>query len=291
MIPPDGSLRDTPSLRWSADGGLASRRDRLIAEEPLAIELAFERQGRTVARVWGVTMRTPGHDEELALGLLHAEGLIAGMADVRGGGPRAANARGEKVATWRVELARPPRDEGRVLREGLAGAGCGLCGRPTLEGLPLGGAPIAGALPPLPCERLAELPELLRRHQPAFAATGGCHGAALCGADGALRLAREDVGRHNAVDKVVGAALRLGLDCGGLILVLSGRAGFELVQKAAAAGLPAVLAVGAPSSAAVELAHAAGLTLIGFARPGRFNVYTHAGRLDLADARFRLAEA
>ncbi|HEX3730978.1 MAG TPA: formate dehydrogenase accessory sulfurtransferase FdhD [Opitutaceae bacterium] len=286
----DGPIRESPSLRWSAGGGLGSRRDQLIAEEPLAIEIAFERQGQSVVRVWGITMRTPGHDEELALGLLHAEGLIAGWDDVRESGPREVNARGEKVATWRVTLARAPRDEGRVLREGLAGAGCGLCGRPTLEGLPLGDQPLAG-LPPLSCERLAELPELLRRHQPAFAATGGCHGAALCGADGSLRLAREDVGRHNAVDKAVGAALRRGLDFSGLILVLSGRAGFELVQKAAAAGLPAVIAVGAPSSAAVELAHGAGLTLIGFARPGRFNVYTHAGRLDLADARFRLAEA
>jgi len=290
MSAEEGPVRESPSLRWSAGEGLASRRDQLIAEEPLAIEIAFERQGRSVVRVWGVTMRTPGHDEELALGLLHAEGLVAGMDDVRGSGPRAVNARGEKVATWRVALARAPRDEGRVLREGLAGAGCGLCGRPTLEGLPFGDRS-ASALPPLSCEKLAELPELLRGRQPAFAATGGCHGAALCGADGSLRLAREDVGRHNAVDKAVGAALRQGLDFSELILVLSGRAGFELVQKAAAAGLPAVIAVGAPSSAAVELAQGAGLTLIGFARPGRFNVYTHAGRLDLADARFRLAEA
>ncbi|HVW19709.1 MAG TPA: formate dehydrogenase accessory sulfurtransferase FdhD [Opitutaceae bacterium] len=290
MNPPDGSTRESPSLRWSEAGGLASRRDRVIVEAPLAVEIAFERQGQAVARVWGVTMRTPGHDEDLALGLLHAEGLIAGLADVRESGPRGVNARGERIATWRVALARAPRDEGRVLRDGLASAGCGLCGRPTLEGLPLG-APAAAGLPPLTCRRLAELPEMLRRHQPAFLATGGCHGAALCGADGELRLAREDVGRHNAVDKAVGAALRQGLDFAGLILVLSGRAGFELVQKAAAAGVPAVIAVGAPSSAAVELAHAAGLTLIGFARPGRFNVYTHAERLDLADARFRLAEA
>jgi FdhD protein len=290
MTSADDPIRESPGLRWSAEGGVASHRDQLVVEAPLAIEIAFERQGQAVARVWGITMRTPGHDEELALGLLHAEGLIAGLDDVRASGARDINARGEKVATWRVDLARAPRDEGRILRDGLAGAGCGLCGRPTLEGLPLG-EKSAGSLAPLSCEWLAGLPELLRRHQPAFTATGGCHGAALCGADGGLRVAREDVGRHNAVDKVVGAALRRGLKFSELVLVLSGRAGFELVQKAAAAGLPAIIAVGAPSSAAVELAHGAGITLIGFARPGRFNLYTHAERLDLAAARFRLAEA
>lgn len=279
--------RPSPVLRWSDDAGWSSAGETLAVEAPLAIEIAYERAGQAVAKVLGVTMRTPGHDEELAFGFLLAEGLIATRADVLGGGPTSVNARGETLATWRVRLAGAPREDlQRVSRGLLTSSACGLCHRPSLEGLPLAPAyPSVGYMPPLSPGLVATLPDRLRRAQPTFFATGGTHGAALCDSTGAVLLAREDVGRHNAVDKVVGAALLRGLDCAGRILVLSGRASFELVQKAAAAGLAVVVAVGAPSSAAVDLAHAAGIALVGFAREGRFNVYTHADRLALAPTR------
>jgi FdhD protein len=149
--------------------------------------------------------------------------------------------------------------------------------------LPLGSAVIAPQEDAgLRAAVLVQLPEKLRKNQPAFFASGGCHGAALATPEGDVLLVREDVGRHNAVDKLLGAALQRDISAAGKILVLSGRASFELLQKAAVAGVSAVVAVGAPSSAAVQIAHAARITLIGFARDGRFNLYTHADRLDSA---------
>jgi FdhD protein len=271
---------DSPSLHWTSTDGWSSVSERLVVEAPLAIEIAYERQGQEVRKVLAVTMRTPGSDEELAIGFLFSEGLIGGLEDVTGGAAAAENSRGEAIATWRVRLARAPGEElQRVSRGLITSSACGLCGRSTLEGLPLGGA---GAVPlgePLTCEAILALPGELRRLQKTFDETGGCHGAALFDAKGPLLLAREDVGRHNAVDKLIGAALLRGIPAAGKILALSGRASFELVQKAAAAGIAAVVAVGAPSSLAVTIAHETGITLIGFTRGNRFNVYAHAARL------------
>ena len=178
------------------------------------------------------------------------------------------------MATWVVELARPPREDlGRISRSLVTSSACGLCGRPSLAGLSRPRVPRHGGEPALSGAMLAALPEALRRQQATFFATGGCHGAALCDREGSVLLAREDVGRHNAVDKLVGAALLRDIPCAGRILVLSGRASFELLQKAAVAGAAVVVAVGAPSSLAVEMAHAAGITLLGFARGQRFNLY------------------
>jgi len=190
------------------------------------------------------------------------------------------NARGEKISTWRVDLGRIPREDlERVSRGLITSSACGLCGRSTLAGLPLRspGQPVGDEQ--LSCEIIAGLPERLRLLQKTFAETGGCHGAALFDARDGVLLAREDVGRHNAVDKLLGAALLRGIAPAGKVLVLSGRASFELLQKAAAAGIAAVVAVGAPSSMAVDLAHAAGIVLVGFNRGTRFNVYTHADKL------------
>ncbi len=266
---------------WSADP------ETLAVEAPLAIEIAYSRHGQPVTKVLAVTMRTPGHDEELALGFLQAEGLIDSRADVLGGSAEAVTSRGEKISTWRVQLAQAPREDLQRMSRGLlTSSACGLCSRTTLEGLPTAPSTIAGTTadhaPTLDASMIARLPERLRRVQPTFGATGGTHGAALCDAQGEVLLAREDVGRHNAVDKLVGAQLLRGRNCAGRILVLSGRASFELAQKAAAAGIAVIVAVGAPSSAAVNLAHDAGITLVGFTREGRFNVYTHASRLALA---------
>lgn len=248
------------------------------------MEIAYARGGTELRKVLAVTMRTPGADEELALGFLLAEGLIGGRADVIDQVARTENARGEKIPTQCVRLARAPSEDlQRISRGLLTSSACGLCGRPSLEGLPLRSAVIAPQEDAdLRAAVLIQLPEKLRKNQPAFFASGGSHGAALATPAGDILLVREDVGRHNAVDKLLGAALQRDIPAAGKILVLSGRASFELLQKAAVAGLSAVVAVGAPSSAAVQIAHAARITLIGFAREGRFNVYTHAGRLDSA---------
>ena len=233
--------------------------DQVAVEEPLEI--------RVDARPLAVTMRTPGHDEELALGFLHGEGLIDGP---RGAGPPA------DLAANTIEVAGPlDRDPGE--RNFYATSSCGVCGKGALEQVAVD-APAAAPGPVVARDLLASLPEHLR--QPAFELTGGLHATALFTPEGELLLAREDVGRHNAMDKVIGRAL---LD-GGLplapnLLCVSGRLSFELVQKAAVAGAPILVGVGAPSSLAIELAGDRGMTLCGFARGGRMNVYTYPERV------------
>ncbi|MSU69264.1 MAG: formate dehydrogenase accessory sulfurtransferase FdhD [Opitutaceae bacterium] len=269
-----------PSLHWSREDGWSSVTEQLAGEAPLAIEVAYERLGQPVSKVLAVTMRTPGSDEELALGFLFGEGLIECLADTCGNTAAGRNSRGEVIATRTVRLVSAPREDlQRVSRGLITSSACGLCSRATLKGLPFG-APAADAGPVLSCELIASLPDRLRDQQDTFSKTGGTHGAALFDVQGGALLVREDVGRHNAVDKLIGAALLGKIALAGKILVLSGRVSFELMQKAAAAGVAVVVAVGAPSSIAVNLAHTAGITLIGFARGARFNVYAHAERLE-----------
>jgi len=275
MLP---GITDSPSLHWSAAGARPVA-EQLAAEAPLAIEIAYRRGEQTVRRLLAVTMRTPGADAELALGFLHGEGLIRGMAEVTGARSAAQTVRGETLPTWIVELAQPPREAlERVSRNLLTSSACGFCGRPSLDGLPTSSVGAEGQ-PRWDPARLPTLPEQLRSLQPLFHATGGSHGAGLATVAGGIALVREDVGRHNAVDKLIGAALLAGVPLAEQALVLSGRASFELVQKASAAGIGLIVAVGAPSSLAVDLAHQSGITLIGFARDQRFNVYTHAHRV------------
>ncbi len=271
---------DCAAMRW-ADGVLTPVRERLVEEEPLAVEIRYARSGQEVRKLLSVTMRTPGDDADLALGFLYCESLIEGPADVLGWESLAENARGERIATWSVRLAAPPRAQGveRVSRGLLTSAACGLCGRTSLEGLRVSAPGAPAYAPAIPGALLLELPERLRQLQMLYPETGACHGAGLFDASGVPLVVREDVGRHNAVDKVIGAALRAGVTLPGQTLVLSGRAGFELVQKAAAAGISLVVSVGAPSALAVRLATQASITLAGFARNGRFNLYTQAGRL------------
>ncbi|HEU4599222.1 MAG TPA: formate dehydrogenase accessory sulfurtransferase FdhD, partial [Solirubrobacterales bacterium] len=233
--------------------------DEVAVEEPLEIRV----DGRPLT----VTMRTPGHDEELALGFLYGEGLIDGP---RGAGPTA-----DLVANV-VEVAGPlRRDPGA--RRFYTTSSCGVCGRGSLEEVAVASAP----LPPGPRvarSLLADLPERLR--QPGFERTGGLHATGLFDAAGELLAVREDVGRHNAMDKVVGAALLAGwLPLHERLLCVSGRLSFELVQKAAVAGCPILVGVGAPSSLAIELAADRGMTLCGFARRGSVNVYTGPDRV------------
>ncbi len=233
--------------------------DAVAIEEPLEIRV----DGGALA----VTMRTPGHDEELALGFLYGEGLIDG--------PREAGLT-EDLANNIIEVAGPlTRDPG--VRRFYTTSSCGVCGKGALEEVAVLSAAVS-AEPTIARTLAAELPN--RLDQPGFRRTGGLHATGLFDPDGELLHTREDVGRHNAMDKVVGRALMDGqLPLSGRVLCVSGRLSFELVQKAAVAGAPILIGVGAPSSLAVELADDRGLTLCGFARRGSVNVYTHAHRI------------
>jgi FdhD protein len=266
-------LRVTPQ-------GRVTRLDQLAAEEPLEIRVA----GRSLA----VTMRTPGHDVELAHGFLLTEGVIGAPADVRSARycASAAGARDEGGRTTYNVLdlvlapgVPEPGDE--VQRNFYTTSSCGVCGKASLEAVRLR-TRYSPADDPLvvPSDVLAALPDRLRRAQRVFDRTGGLHAAGLATADGTVLVVREDVGRHNAVDKVFGWALTNGrIPARGCVLVVSGRASFELVQKAVMAGVPVLAAVSAPSSLAAELAADAGLTLAGFVRHGAMNVYTAAHRV------------
>jgi FdhD protein len=235
------------------------RSDDVAVEEPLEIRV----DGRALA----VTMRTPGHDEELALGFLYGEGLIDGAREA---GPT------EDFATNTVEVAGPlAHDPGQ--RRFYTTSSCGVCGKGALEQVAVHSAPLPAG-PAVARSLVADLPN--RLEQPTFQHTGGLHATGLFTAGGELLSSREDVGRHNAMDKVVGRALLDGLvPLGERILCVSGRLSFELVQKAAVAGAPILVGVGPPSSLAISLAGDRGVTLCGFARRGRMNVYTHPGRI------------
>jgi FdhD protein len=250
-----GTFSGRTSARVEHDGIV----DQVAVEEPLEIRV----DGRPLA----VTMRTPGHDEELALGFLFGEGLIDSPRAVGPPDDLAANAVGVSGP-----LIREPAE-----RRFYATSSCGVCGKGALEEV----AVHAKSLPPGPRldrDVLAGLPE--RLNQPTFERTGGLHATGLFDASGELIVAREDVGRHNAMDKVIGHALNRGLlPLADRVLCVSGRLSFELVQKAAVAGAPVLVAVGAPSSLAVELAADRGMTLAGFARQGHVNVYTGAERV------------
>jgi FdhD protein len=239
----------------------AAERDELAVEEPLEIRIG----GRPIA----VTMRTPGHDEELALGFLVSEGIR----------PTAARPSTDLAANT-IDVDADGFDAERLARNFYTTSSCGVCGKGALEAVAVDAPRVESELR-LPLGLVAQLPERLRARQPAFAATGGLHATGLFDAAGELVCAREDVGRHNAMDKVVGAAFRAGLlPLADHVLCVSGRLSFELVQKAAVAGCPIVVAVGAPSTLAVDLGRDRGVTLCGFVRDGRVNVYSEPWRIE-----------
>jgi FdhD protein len=253
-------------------------RARSSADDAIAVERALEI--RVDGRALAVTLRTPGHDRELALGFLAGEGVIARAEDVASLAESAAGCSDQPDAV-EVRLARGVTlDWTKLERHFAATAACGLCGRAHLESLRAGLAPMAVETRVDP-ETLEALPARLREAQATFEATGGLHAAAWCEGDALVPAAlREDVGRHNAVDKVAGGLLDSGrYPAGAGVLWVSGRAGAEIVLKAARARIPVLAAVGAPSSLAIELAEAAGMTLIGFLRDGRMNVYAGVGRV------------
>jgi FdhD protein len=254
--------------------GVRSSSERLVGEEPLEIRVAGP-DGVVVATT--ATMRTPGHDFELAAGLLHAEGVIAGpedLAEIR----YCTDVEEQRYNVVTVHLRRAPRRD-LAARSLMATASCGVCGTASIDEL-CERVPAVGGDATIDAGVLAGLPELLRDDQPLFAETGGNHGAGVFTTDGTPLVVREDVGRHNALDKALGARfLAGGLPAGDAVAVLSGRVSFELVQKTAAAGVPILVAVSAPSSLAVTTAERLGVTLAAFVRQGRATVYAHPGRV------------
>jgi FdhD protein len=258
------------AVRRVDDRGAQADQDLVAAEAPLSIVVSA--QDRPDEMPLGILMRTPGDDRDLVIGLLHAEGVIRHAADVHRWHDTPDRVHVVLGATADVAALTAHRGE-------LTTSACGLCGRLSITRLDRGHrqSPDAPVIDPAV---IASIPRVLQSQQAVFAETGGLHAAGLFDADGTLRVLREDVGRHNAVDKTIGAALTSGLlDARPPVLAVSGRVAYEIVQKAAMAAVPIVAAVGSPSSLAVDAARAAGLTLIGFVRGGRFNVYTHSGRI------------
>ncbi len=256
--------------------------DAVALEEPLEIRLLppLARDGETSVPLT-VTMRTPGHDAELVAGFLYGEGLVDARDDlleVRD--PAATQVENRAEVRLRAELDLAAR---RSARSFLATSACGVCGKTAIDQIFVRGIPLTEPGAPRIARALLEsLPGEMRRAQRGFAKTGGLHAAALFDARGELVVLREDVGRHNAVDKVIGARLLAGaVPLRDAVLVLSGRVGFEIAQKAARAGIPILAAVGAPTSLSLRIAERSGMTLVGFLRAGRFNAYTGRDRIAL----------
>jgi FdhD protein len=282
-------VRDTPVRRpvtgaqvlTVGDRVVTTRRDQLATEEPMEIRV----QGRGQDPVaFAVAMRTPGNDFELAAGLCKTEGIVDTAGDVETIAYCVATDALERpeqqynIVT--VRLRRPIAEDLRERRY-LANSSCGICGKAALDEVEVRCAPV-GPGPRVAASTLHALPERLGAHQSVFEQTGGLHAAARFTAGGELIATREDVGRHNALDKLIGHAFLAGeLPLSDQVLLVSGRLSFELVQKAAVAGIPVLCAVSAPSSLAVAAAERFGQTVVGFLRGARCNVYTHADRLDL----------
>jgi FdhD protein len=274
-------------VREVTGASVREREDRLATEEPLEIRLAWP--GRPAERL-SVTMRTPGHDFELTAGFLFDEGLVASAEDFHTVAYCTDHTltREQEFNVVTAELARPPlrTPASRYAGPSAGSSACGVCGKESVEDALAVCTPdhtTPGVRreprPPVPAEVIRALPERLREAQRVFDSTGGLHAAGLFTADGEAVVVREDVGRHNAVDKVVGSRVLAGESTNLSLLCVSGRIGFELAQKAVAAGVDVIAAVGAPSSLAVDLASRAGLCTVGFVRGNRFVIYTEPERI------------
>ncbi|MFN8508444.1 MAG: formate dehydrogenase accessory sulfurtransferase FdhD [Dehalococcoidia bacterium] len=263
------------------DGAWVGVDDAVSCEEPMEIRLLWEDDGELQRRSIAITMRTPGDDFALAAGFLFGEGIVRALDDVVDVSYCTDEAEDQAfnivTVTLRPGLAFDP---SRLERNFFTTSSCGVCGKATLDALEVQGCAAVPAGFHVAPESILAMPAALRQAQAGFAATGGIHAAGLFDPDGTLVAMKEDVGRHNALDKVIGEQLLAGrADLGRHALLLSGRASFELLQKALVARIPVVCAVGAPSSLATDLAESFGMTLVGFVRPGNFNVYTGRERI------------
>ncbi len=267
-----------------AEGHAETRADEVAIEEPLEIRLGFSTPDGRATRSISITMRTPGHDRELAVGFLYTEGIVqsgADIASVETCGPPAPDSGNHNVI--RVDLAPGVEvDLTRLQRHFYTTSSCGVCGKTSLDALRVAGAEVLEVGETrFPRATLIGVPEDLRARQQTFDKTGGLHAAAAFDSKGDIIVTMEDVGRHNAVDKVVGSLLlNNALPAKTLGLMVSGRASFELMQKTLIAGMPLLAAVSAPSSLAVQLAREFNLTLVGFLRGDTFNIYAGKERIE-----------
>ncbi|CAA9253871.1 MAG: Sulfur carrier protein FdhD [uncultured Chthoniobacterales bacterium] len=265
----DGASRSDVVLRYTAGRGAAEREDRVAAEEPLEIRV----EGHSVA----VVMRTPGHDRELAAGFLATENLIRGRDDIFDITQCGSSAADQVV---NVTLRNPAAfDPSKLTRHVFSSSSCGVCSKATIEAVRQQFAPVDSSAR-VPADVILQLPSRLRENQKTFEQTGGLHACAVFDLNGKLLALREDVGRHNALDKLIGHALLDGsLPLRDRVLLLSGRVSFEMMQKALAAGIPIVAAISAPTTLAVDFARESNQTLIGFVRGETMNVYAGAERI------------
>jgi FdhD protein len=281
------SVREFRIRRVGVDAAVdeaPSADDVVATEEPLEIRLGFSLPdtGQRAEQSISITMRTPGNDDELAMGFLFTEGIVRHSRDVLSVAPCGPPAANGLVNVVRVELAEGVAvDLDRLERHFYTSSSCGVCGKASLEAVAVQGRFDLHAVgPKIPARVLATLPDALISEQSIFERTGGLHASGLFDATGKVHAVREDVGRHNALDKLIGSRLREdALPLTDFGIVVSGRASFELMQKAMVAGVPVLAAVGAPSSLAVELAQEFGMTLVGFLKRDRFNIYTRADRI------------
>lgn len=272
-----------------ADG--STFEDVLAVEEPLEIRIGWVHDGKPEHRAVSITMRTPGNDAELAAGFLFTEGIIRDptqIKQIRHCGLKIGKKRSvlDRAAALNSNTIRVDLNDGvdidfkRLERHFYTTSSCGVCGKSSIDALATGVGPLAAERISVGRELIHQLPEKLRASQDVFDQTGGLHASAVFNTKGELEITREDVGRHNALDKVIGAKFMVGeLPLSDKILLVSGRASFELVQKALMASIPILAAVGAPSSLAVDLAKELGMTLVGFVRDRRFNIYTGESRI------------
>ena len=273
----------TTLVRWRA-GAVTASEDELAVEEPLEIRLR-PREDSSATETIAVIMRTPGVDEELAVGFLYSEGLLTSADELRAVSP-GRDADGlpspnllDIIPASTADIAERVR-AGGVSRAFAVNASCGVCGRNSIAAVCAAFPPLAAHTPLTTASALAALPDQLRAGQSVFSSTGGLHAAGLFARNGTLIALREDVGRHNAVDKLIGRALLdHALPLAQTMLLVSGRLSFEIVQKVVAAGIPLVAAVSAPSSLAVDLARESGVTLVAFLRGASMNIYTHPARI------------
>jgi FdhD protein len=265
-------------LKYTAQvtSGLMARDD-LTIEEPLEISVKFRRGSNLVKKPLSITMRTPGSDRGLAVGFLFTEGILHEISMLNSVDQEAENS---VVVTLNEEV-----NLERLERHFYTTSSCGVCGKTSLEALRINREIyLNSSSPKVSPQLLVTLPEILARYQSAFSRTGGIHASAIFDVRGHLCAISEDVGRHNALDRLIGNELLAGRsDFSDLVLLVSGRASFELVQKSVMAGIPIMAAVGAPSSLAVDLAQRYGMTLVGFLRDNRFNLYSGAARVVVSD--------